>query len=127
VKQLTHPKRFAFVAFAAVAILLAVSTSSQARGATGPGFQGGHPGGGEMHRGFEGHRGFDGRHDFDRHRDFDRGHGRFLFGFGPYPYYGYYPAYGYEAPTYWYYCPSYGAYYPNVASCPEAWVPVPAS
>jgi len=61
--------------------------------------------------------------------DFDRGHSRFLFGFGPvYPYYGYHPPdYGYEAPTYWYYCASYGAYYPNVASCPEAWVPVPAS
>jgi hypothetical protein len=132
VKQLTHPKCFAFVALAAVAILLAVSTPSQARGAAGQGFQGGHPGGGEMHHGFDGHRGFDGhlgfdgRHDFDRHRDFDRGHGRFLFGFGPYPFSGY-PAYGYEAPTYWYYCPSYGAYYPNVASCPEAWVPVPAS
>jgi len=61
--------------------------------------------------------------------DFDRGHSRFLFGFGPvYPYYGYHPPdYGYEAPTYWYYCASYGAYYPKVASCPEAWVPVPAS
>ena len=60
--------------------------------------------------------------------------GRLFIGGGPliyggYPYYGYYaPAYGagYSAPAYWYYCPSYGAYYPNVASCPEAWVPVPA-
>ena len=134
-KQLTHPKRFAFVALAAVAILLAVSTPSQVLAAVGHGFQGGHPGGGVMHHGFDDHRGFDGHHGFDghrgfdRHRDFDRGHGRFLFGFGPvYPYYGYYPpAYGYDAPTYWYYCPSYGAYYPNVGSCPDAWVPVPAS
>jgi hypothetical protein len=43
-----------------------------------------------------------------------------------YPYY-YPPAYTYEpAPSYWYYCPSYGQYYPNVSSCPEPWVPVPA-
>jgi len=42
---------------------------------------------------------------------------------------------GYPAPTYipppapasyWYYCPAYGAYYPDVPSCPEPWVPVPA-
>jgi hypothetical protein len=123
VNKLTHSRRFAFVPLAAVAILLAVSTPGQARGAAGPGFQGGHSGGGEMHHEFDGH------HDFDGHRDFDRGHGRFQFGFGPvYPYYGYYPpAYGYEAPTYWYYCPSYGAYSPSVSSCPEAWVPVRAS
>ena len=122
VNKLTHPKRFAFVAVA-VAILLAVSTPSQVLAAAGHGFQGGHPGGAEMHHGFDGH------HDFDRHQGFDRGHSRFLFGFGPvYPNYGYYPpAYGYEAPTYWYYCPSYGAYYPNVSTCPEAWVPVPGS
>jgi len=45
-----------------------------------------------------------------------------------YGYYTYYPAaYGYQAPAYWYYCPTAGAYYPNVQSCPEAWVPVPAS
>jgi len=107
VNKLTHPNRFAFVALAAVAILLAVSTPSQVLAAAGHG----------------GHR------DFGRHHDFDRGHSRFLFGFGPvYPYNGYHPPdYGYEAPTYWYYCASYGAYYPNVASCPEAWVPVPAS
>jgi len=30
------------------------------------------------------------------------------------------------APAYWYYCPAYGDYYPNVPSCPEPWVPVPA-
>jgi hypothetical protein len=32
-----------------------------------------------------------------------------------------------RSPAYWYYCPSYGTYYPNVTSCPEAWVPIPAS
>jgi len=43
-----------------------------------------------------------------------------------YPYY-YPPAYTYDqAPSYWYYCPSYGQYYPNVSSCPEPWVTVPA-
>jgi hypothetical protein len=48
-----------------------------------------------------------------------------------YPYngwiYRYYAVPTYPAPTYWYYCPSYGAYYPYVTSCPESWVPVPAS
>lgn len=38
------------------------------------------------------------------------------------------PVYTQPAPSgYWYYCPSAGAYYPNVSSCPEPWVPVPAS
>jgi hypothetical protein len=109
-------KKVVFLAVAALAIALAVNAPSQA---DGRGFGDGHPGGFGVHHGFDGHR------------DFDRGvHGRFLFGFGVpvYPYYGYYPpAYGYQAPTYWYYCRSYGAYYPSVTSCPEAWVPVPAS
>ncbi|HXJ81334.1 MAG TPA: hypothetical protein VMS64_21985 [Candidatus Methylomirabilis sp.] len=30
------------------------------------------------------------------------------------------------APSYWYYCPAYGGYYPDVPSCPEPWVVVPA-
>ena len=68
----------------------------------------------------------------------DRGHGRrhpfggrpnsihFIY---PYPYsWTYrYPAPTYPVPTYWYYCPSYGTYYPYVSSCPESWLPVPAS
>ena len=41
--------------------------------------------------------------------------------------YRYYPVPRYPAPTYWYYCRSYGAYYPHVGSCPESWVPLPAS
>lgn len=41
--------------------------------------------------------------------------------------YRYYPVPTYAAPRYWYYCPSYAAYYPYVGSCPESWVPVPAS
>jgi len=59
----------------------------------------------------------------------------------PYPYWGYYPpAYYYPPPpvvvqappvyveqptqSYWYYCRSANAYYPNVQSCPEAWLKV---
>lgn len=104
----------------ALTILTLTATPAFARG-SGGGFHGGmgafHDGGGSSMQ-----HGFDGHHDFDR-----GGHRRF--GFGPvFPYYGYYPpVYGYQAPAYWYYCPSYGAYYPSVASCPEAWVPVPAS
>jgi hypothetical protein len=97
-------RRWVFVALAVLVIVLAVNAPSQARGIAG--------------------------HGFDRHPGF---HGRF--GIGPvypyYPYYGYHgyypPTYGYAAPGYWYYCQSYGAYYPNVGSCPEEWVPVPAS
>jgi hypothetical protein len=121
--KLRRPKKLASMVFAALAIVLAVNGPSQARAmGGGHGSGGGHSGGSDMHHGFDGH------HDFDAHHDFDRdGHRRF--GFGPvFPYYGYYPpAYGYEAPAYWYYCPSYGAYYPSVESCPEAWVPIPAS
>jgi hypothetical protein len=132
VNNLTRSRKLAFVALVALAMVLAVSAPIQARGMGGHGFGGGHPGGTVGPHGFDGHRGFDGHH-------FDRGvHGRFGFGLGPvFPYYGYYypypyygdypPAYSSEAPAYWYYCPSYGAYYPSVASCPEAWVPVPAS
>ena len=123
--KLIRPRKIAFLALAALAIVLAVTAPSQARGMSGHGSGGGHFGGADMHHGFDGHHGFEGHH-FDRHH-FDGGvHGRF--GFGPvFPYYGYYPYYGYGASAYWYYCPSYGAYYPNVASCPEAWVTVPAS
>jgi hypothetical protein len=129
--KLRGAKKTAFVAVAALAIVLAVSAPSQARGMGGHGSAGGHAGGAvghgfEAHRGFEGHHDFDGRH-FDR-RHFDRGvRGGFVF-VSPYPYYEYSPpAYTYDAPTYYWYCPSYGAYYPGVASCPDTWVPVPAS
>ena len=129
VDMLRGAKKMAFAAVAALAIVLAVNAPSQARGMGG--HEGGHSGGAVGH-GFEGHRGFEGHHDFDgRHfdgRHFDRGV-RGGFGFvSPYPYYDYSPpAYTYDAPTYYWYCPSYGAYYPSVASCPDTWVPVPAS
>jgi hypothetical protein len=122
VDRLKGVKKVTYMALAALTIVLAVNGPSQARAMGGHGFVGGHSGGGSMHHGFDGHHGVDGHHDFDRgeHR---------RFGVGPvFPYYGYYPpGYGYQAPAYWYYCPSYGAYYPSVASCAEAWVPVPAS
>jgi hypothetical protein len=122
-KRLIRAGKVAFMALAALASVLAVDAPSEAHAMGGHGFAGGHGGGGAAHQGFDGHHS-DGHH-FDGH--FDRGvHGRARFGFGAVvPYYGYYPYYG--APAYWYYCPSYGAYYPNVESCPEAWVPVPAS
>lgn len=121
------PRKLALIAIAALAIVLSVTLPSQARGAGGPGFGGGHPGGAAGHGGFDGHHGVDGHRGFDGHH-FD--HHRF--GFAPgFPFYGYYPYYppenGYQAPAYWYYCPSAGAYYPYVQSCPEAWEPVPAS
>ena len=124
---LTRPKKMALMAFAALAIVLAVNAPSQAGGMGGHGFAGGHPGGAVVRHGFDGHH-FEGHH-FDGHHFDGRVHDRFRFGFGPVvPYYGYYPYYGsYDTPAYWYYCPSYGAYYPNVASCPDPWVPVPAS
>ena len=112
--RLGGARKLALIAIATLAIVLTISLPSRARDAGGPGFGGSHPGRALGHEGSDGHHGFDG-HRFDHHR----------FGFAPvFPFYGYYP---YQAPAYWYYCPSAGAYYPNVQSCPEAWVPVPAS
>ena len=119
-------KRIAFVAFAALTMVLAVSAPSQAQGVRGHGFEGRHGGGAMEHHGFEGHH-FDGHeghhspgHGFDRRHFEER-----RFGFVPvFPYF--YSAPYEVAPSYWYYCPSYGAYYPSVTSCPEAWVTVPA-
>jgi hypothetical protein len=58
---------------------------------------------------------------------------------GAYPYYAYAPPVveqpldyvqgplpGAQSPGYWYYCESARAYYPNVPSCPENWIQVPA-
>jgi hypothetical protein len=92
----------------------------------------GHPGA------FEAHRGVASRHEVGRDRDFDRReHDRVFVATGPaffwgsaYPYLWDVPAvpvYAPPPPSYWYYCPSAGAYYPYVSSCPEAWLPVPAT
>jgi hypothetical protein len=121
VKTFADRKQFVLAAFAAMA--LALAAPGQAAAAESHGF-GGHDGGGAVgHRGFEGHH-FDGRH-FEGH-EFERRHFEGHGGFGfvvPYsaPYYAPYPT-----SSYWYYCPSYDAYYPDVSSCPETWVPVPA-
>ncbi len=122
-------KSLASIAIAVVAIMFVAAAPSEAR-------EGGHGHAGAIaaprdaghgHARAEAHRGFEGRHDFDRDH-----HPRAFIGVGPSFYWGsgyeydYAPAYAYTppSPSYWYYCPSYGAYYPNVASCPEAWVPV---
>lgn len=91
--------------------------------------------------GFAAHPGFAARPGFAPHRNFHRGGGVFV-GVAPFvvggaialgaPYYsdpGYAysaPAYSEPAPSYYYYCQSAGAYYPDVPSCAEPWVPVPA-
>jgi hypothetical protein len=94
------------------------------------------------HPGFAARPGFAVRPGFAPHRQFHRGGGVFV-GVAPFvvggaialgaaPYYydpGYAysaPAYSEPAPTYYYYCQSAGGYYPDVPSCAEPWVPVPA-
>lgn len=69
--------------------------------------------------------------------------GPYYWGYRPYPYYGYAPPvvaqeqmYIEQQPpaapaapaedAYWYYCPDSREYYPNVPSCSQAWVRVPA-
>jgi hypothetical protein len=131
--KLSRVRAFASVVLVAVAIVLVASAPSQARGGGGHGggghggggHEGGSPSRGEGHRDFDGRPGFDEHHDFGERRDFDRGRGDFSFG-DPY-YEADPPADGYAAPESWYYCPSYGDYYPNVGSCPDPWVPEPAS
>ena len=119
------PKKLVSMAFAALALVLAMSAPSQAAAMGGHGGGGGHSGGSGMHDGFDGHQGFNGRHGFDGRHDFRGEHRRFGSG-GDFFYDGDYPdGTGDADPAYW--CPSYGAYYPSVTSCPESWEPVPAS
>jgi hypothetical protein len=137
-----------------IGLVLASAGVSQARAQGGPGgghFQGrpaaqGHqfvarPGfpahpGFAARPGFPVQRGFAARPGFAPHRHFNRGGvfvgvAPFVIGgaiaYGAAPYY-YDPGYAYSAPepSYWYYCQSAGAYYPDVPSCAEPWVPVPA-
>jgi hypothetical protein len=128
--KLAFVKRVGKVTFATVAIILAVVGASQAQGAGGRGVDGGHTSTAQGHPTHDGGRhGADGHHhDGAVRRDFDRGHHRFIYRpylYWSYPYY--YPYSGYSTPTYYWYCPAYGNYYPNVQSCPEEWVAVPAS
>ena len=92
--------------------------------------------------GFPAPRGFAARPGFAPHHRFHRGGGVFVgvapfvvggaIAYGAAPYYydpGYAysaPAYSEPAPSYYYYCQSAGGYYPDVPSCAEPWVPVPA-
>ena len=126
---------------AITAALLCAATLSQAN----PAYAGAHGGGGGFHGGMGGfhgggfagfhgggfHRdGFrDGRFDGDRFRD-----RRFFFGGSfAYPWWGYYPDYGYYdygqtySPQVWYYCSDPAGYYPYVTQCNAGWQAVPAS
>jgi len=132
---LTHTKTLG-IGMLAVAIVLTATSGGLAQGMSRHG---------DGPRMSEGNRDSGGQHEGgpERHHDGDWGghnHGpgsgrgikhspyyfRYPHYYSFYPYY-YYPYYNYSAPPYWYYCPSYGTYYPYVESCPEAWVPVPAS
>lgn len=119
-------KKLSSIALVAVAIILAAASFSDAASHGGHAIAGHPP---VPH--FDGHHavgpGFGGRHHFVRGPHVGVFVGVPLFVPPAYPAY-YPPTYTYEppAPSYWYYCPSYGAYYPNVQSCPEPWVPVPA-
>ena len=120
-------KQLACAVTVALGLVLAATMPSQA-----------HDGDWRGHdRRFEGRREFERHRRFEERRDFHRWGGpRVFIGVGPsvtwgpsYVFGGYpAPTYAYTPPpqTYWYFCPSYGAYYPNVPSCPEPWVPVPA-
>jgi len=144
-KRLFWLRNVAVVAIAIAALVCAVPASALAAdghggavghggfgGHTGSGIHGGgHPGFGG-HPGHPGHIGHPGRPGFIGHpHGFVRGPHGFVAvapGFGWWPTYPYYvPSYVPAPSGYWYYCASAGSYYPYVASCPEAWVPVPAS
>src|SRR6516162_4717625 len=116
-------------ALAIAAAVLCVTALSQPNSAYAGGFHGGgggfHGGGGGFHGGgFHG----GGFHDGGFHNN------RFFFGgsFG-YPWWGYYPDYGYYdydqpyASQTWYYCSDPAGYYPYVTQCNTGWQAVPAS
>lgn len=142
------------VLIVAGAVVLPAEAGNFGGGFHGGGFHGGGFRGGQSFRGgnfrgqhFSHFRGHTFHHGGFRHF----GRGVFIGGalFAPWWWgapYPYYPYYGYappvevleppeyvQAPTavapspgYWYYCESAQGYYPNVPSCPESWIPVPA-
>ena len=133
--------RIVSIALVVGALVFASAGPSQARSTSGHGFSGGHvaahAGG---HSAFRGQPGFPAHQGFAGHREVrGGGQGRLFVGVTPfvvgpaYPYgWAYDPGYAYSppvysapTPSYWYYCRSAGAYYPDVPSCPEAWIPVP--
>ena len=114
---------------AIAAVVVCATALSQPNPAYAGGFHGGgggfHGGGGGFHGGgFHG----GGFHDGRFHNN------RFFFGgsFG-YPWWGYYPDYGYYdydqpyASQTWYYCSDPAGYYPYVTQCNVGWQTVPAS
>jgi hypothetical protein len=111
-------KKLACAVTITLSLMLAATVPSEARDGDARG-----------HGRFEQRRQFERSGRFEARRDIHRWGGpRVFLGIGPsvawrpgYTF-GYTPA----PPAYWYFCPSYGAYYPNVSSCPEPWVPVPA-
>jgi hypothetical protein len=129
-------------ALAIAAVLLCASALSQPNPAYAGGFHGGGGGfhgggfhgggfhGGGFHGGgFHGGGFHDGRFHDGRFHD-----NRFFFGGGfGFPWWGYYPGYGYYdysqpyASQTWYYCSDPAGYYPNVTHCNASWQAVPAS
>ena len=129
---------------AIAAAVLCVTALSQPNSAYAGGFHGGgggfHGGGGGFHGGGFHGGGFHGGgfhgggfHDGGFH-DGRFHNNRFFFGgsFG-YPWWGYYPDYGYYdydqpyASQTWYYCSDPAGYYPYVTQCNVGWQTVPAS
>jgi hypothetical protein len=116
-------KRLASVALVLLTVMLTAAAPGYARERDG--------GRGERHH--------DGQHHHSQHHDFDRGLRRhviwsggpsFYFGaaYAPPPYsYEPAPVYAQAPTTYWTFCRSAGAYYPDVTTCAEPWVAVPAT
>jgi len=140
-------KKLVSVVLVVLTMIVASATPSLARGGHGGGPGAGHFAGGHFAGGH-----FAGGH-FRGHvvaRPAFRHHARVFVGVAPFvvaPFWWDYPPYvaappvvvQQSPPVYveqepqaqpalseWYYCPSANAYYPNVASCPEPWVRVPA-
>jgi hypothetical protein len=103
-------------------------------GPQGGGGGGGFHGGGGGFRGGGFHGGFAGIHnDFGERREgFGQRREGFRGGFIAYPWWGYYPDYGYDysqpySSQTWYYCSDPAGYYPYVTQCSTGWQTVPAS
>jgi hypothetical protein len=98
----------------------------------GGGFGGFHGGGFHGAGGFHG-GGFGGFHGDRFHGDRFRDNRFFFGGLYAYPWWGYYPDYGYYdygqpyASQTWYYCSDPAGYYPYVTQCNAGWQAVPAS
>jgi hypothetical protein len=124
-----YKKRMLWLALITIAMALALGAPSPVQAtwqgsagvhgkANGHAGIGHHPAPRWSHRAVDRHH-----HHVDKHRGHD--HGRHHI--SPPIVYWRYPTHVYRAPEYWYYCWSYADYYPNVTSCPEAWISIPAS